>query len=267
MRPAHPPENPPQSRRVRRELNCKAFNSSSAFSASPRWIPRRFVAALVIVATSGCASDSSTKSTPLAQSESKPYKTGAPVTPKQPGGLRAGDTGTLIAATDVAMAFTGDLGRAMAGATVINIAPGSGVDPHPDIDDLAIDKAVRDSIWSVVAERGYKPAEETQIVDRLIGFVVTIDQPSDDASLALRFGINPGVRKTTGGAIYFDERGTLVMLVIDPVRNRILWRGAAQSILDPGASSRARAKRAREAADRLLGDLPPAAVIASAEEQ
>jgi hypothetical protein len=214
----------------------------------------------------GCASDAATKSTSLDQSDSKPYKAGAPVTQKQPGGLRAGDTGQLINSADVAMVFSGDLSFAMAGARVINIAAGSGVDPHPDIDELAIDKAVRDSIWKIVATRGYVPAEESQAADRLIGFAVMIDQPSDGATLAMRFGINPGVRRTAGGSVYIDERGTLVIVVIDPARNRILWRGAAQGILDPGTSSHTRTKRAGEAANRVLGDLPPAEAFASAEE-
>jgi hypothetical protein len=219
----------------------------------------------LIASLAGCASDAATKSTPLAQSNSKPYSAGAPVTQKQPGGLRAGDTGRLIDSTDVAMAFTGDLDFAMAGAHIVNIAPGSGVDPHPDIDELAIDKAVRDSIWKIVATRGYVPAEASQVADRLIGFAVMIDQPSDNASLAMRFGINPGVRRA-GGSVYIDERGTLVVVVIDPARNRILWRGAAQGILDPGTSARTRTRKAGEAANRVLGDLPPAEAIASAEE-
>lgn len=215
----------------------------------------------------GCATDTSTQPSTSAQTKATPYKAGAPVTQKHPGGLRAGDTGRLISTADVAMAFSGELELAMAGARIINIAPGSGVDPHPNIDDLAIDKAARDALWTIAAERGYSPAETGQTADRLIGFAVTIDQPSDDMTMAMRFGINPGVRPSSSSLITIDERGTLVLVVIDPARNRILWRGAAQGILDPGSSTRTRTKKVAEAAQRLLGDLPPAHVIPSAESQ
>ena len=66
-----------------------------------------------------------------------------------------------------------------------------------------------------------------------------------------RFG---GMTTTTEQT--YDE-GTLILDIVDAKKKELIWRGSANGILDPGASTQEKTENVQKAVTKILADFPP----------
>jgi hypothetical protein len=72
------------------------------------------------------------------------------------------------------------------------------------------------------------------------------------------YGYGPRGAWYGGGVdVYQYEQGSLVLDIVDARTKKLVWRGTATAIIDPGASPEERTKRINEAVAKMLEDFPP----------
>lgn len=123
------------------------------------------------------------------------------------------------------------------------------MDNHADISgtlkksDLPVQKILDESISQALKEKGYAFGSTGDNVI-LVKYHVSLESEMADTALAMRYGLAPGLRSNNVETRKY-ERGTLVVDLISPVLNKVVWRGAIgvfTGIEDTDKSRQARVK-------------------------
>jgi hypothetical protein len=139
--------------------------------------------------------------------------------------------------------------------------------------DLNSDTAtamVREAIAESLAVRGFRQVDADQ-ADLLVSFHLAMTRriPSnqvndvylDRTGHRWYYRVGPSERDplhpSDHGPIY--DVGTLVLDFIDPQRDKPIWRGYAEDVLQPYASRDERRQRIDRVIDKLLAEFPPSA--------
>ena len=126
----------------------------------------------------------------------------------------------------------------------------------PRLDSKLLDRRVREAVDRQLAAKGYRKVE-----DATPSFWVAYHPHVQRQSQAVHEPVGPYTYRWWGamGPTYtyqYDE-GTLMVDVIDPRTNVLMWRGAATAIIDPSASVQERGERIDRAVASLLEKFPP----------
>jgi len=144
--------------------------------------------------------------------------------------------------------------RVAAGATVSWRESAVKVYQNENLDSKAVGRIFRGAIEAAVLERGYQFAAPGDPADFELGFLLALASSLDDDQILRQFGFSPGLQGGAGSNL--PEKGTLVVILIDPRSGRSMWRGAIQAFANLGASEAERQQRASLAATKLMRLMP-----------
>jgi hypothetical protein len=74
-----------------------------------------------------------------------------------------------------------------------------------------------------------------------------------------RNGPAPYRRYHSGVTVTRYQEGTLILDFVDPVRNEVIWQGAAKSLVDGSMDTQNREKHINDAVQKILENFPPSA--------
>jgi len=119
-----------------------------------------------------------------------------------------------------------------------------------------IDAALRDELQ----RRGYRVVDDRRDADLLLSWHLVTREKTDirsynAVSTYQCWRCGPPVSDVS---VRHYTEGTFIVDLIDPLRNRSVWRSTIQSRLKPQPSADAAAKRRRAAAEAVLAPFPPA---------
>ena len=135
----------------------------------------------------------------------------------------------------------------------------SGKSDDPRIDNALLDSRVRAAVEGKLAELGYRKLESGD----------------PDFGVVYHAAINKEIRVDTiyrshgygrygyGGVGYAEtlvseyDVGSLIIDVVAPSGQKLLWRGIATAAVQPGASPEKRTKRVDQAVDKMFKRFPP----------
>jgi hypothetical protein len=120
-------------------------------------------------------------------------------------------------------------------------------EPNPQmggkLDDSIAGQDIHAAVNQALEAHGFRPADG-QPPDLLVDYHVRLQHESE----------------ITGGRWQVEEyhytEGTLIVALADPKTKRFLWRGAAQSLVDPSASGAEQAQRIRDAVQKMFANFP-----------
>jgi hypothetical protein len=133
--------------------------------------------------------------------------------------------------------------------------PGMDATNDPRLDTKLLDRRVRESVDRHLAAKGYRK------VDTAPSFHVAYHVYVNRQTQSFHEPIGPygyswwGARGPVNSYQY--DEGSLLVDVIDPGTNVLMWRGAATAIIDPRASVKEREERVDKAVASLLEKFPP----------
>jgi hypothetical protein len=124
-----------------------------------------------------------------------------------------------------------------------------GTTANPTQFEPLLDRRVRDAVASELVKRGFRPQAENP--DLLIAYDVAVPQDANAAeSPGFGYGYWYGYRYTYGTTDFPNYRtvdqympGTLIIDMIDPGTNQLVWRGIAEGGINPGQTEEKKIRR------------------------
>ena len=128
------------------------------------------------------------------------------------------------------------------------------------LDNALLDTQIRMSVEETLAKKGFEI--NTTKPSFLIGYHVTIDKKTDINVVNSYYNTDyawkaNAWRGTTDLGTYTFEQGTLILDVVDPAKNELIWRATAAAEIDPYAKTDQRLARIKHAIEKMLKDFPP----------
>jgi len=134
----------------------------------------------------------------------------------------------------------------------------------PRVANDLFDRRVRHAIDHKLADRGFREAEEGAEPDFLVYYNAAVEQRIDAQNIGPRFGWGYGRRGRFGGYGGFNytvirqyDVGTLMIDVVHPREQRLLWRGATQADIERAGTPEQRTQRIEAAVNAILQKFPP----------
>jgi len=129
---------------------------------------------------------------------------------------------------------------------------------NPRLDDPLVHGRIQSSIENTLAEKGYPKAMSGR-PDFLVAYHIAIQQKLDAQTIYTGYGPYRGWYGMGGAQTVVDQYdvGTLLVDVIDPGTNDVIWRGTAQSRLQELKTPEERQARIQDAVNRVLEQFPP----------
>ena len=155
-------------------------------------------------------------------------------------------------------------------------SPGpQGVTDDPRIDDDILEERIRGAIDAQLALQGFTKASG-DAPDFLVGFHAAVSSKLEVTAINQHYGYAPGWGASGfhygGGGGYrnyvwgweppstnvrsFDQ-GSLIIDVVDPDSDQLIWRGTAQAEVNFGDDQGKREKRIQDAVAKILKKFPP----------
>lgn len=128
--------------------------------------------------------------------------------------------------------------------------------PDERLDVPSATRIFRTAIEAEMTDKGYQLAGEGVVGEFELGFMLALSSSLDDDEMLRKFGFSPGLGSSTTSDL--PEKGTLVVILINPRNGRAMWRGAIEAFADLGATDTEREQRAASAVGRLLRLMPDA---------
>ncbi len=102
---------------------------------------------------------------------------------------------------------------------------------------------------------GYRFEDERSKAELLIAYVAGLEDAVTDQELLSRFGLLPGypALKVSDSDL---GRGSLALYLVDPNTRRVVWRCAAQTLIDFDAEAEVRRQRVAAGISSMLQTLP-----------
>ena len=105
-----------------------------------------------------------------------------------------------------------------------------------------------------MAKRAINRRLDDDETDFELGLMLALSSSLDDDQILRQFGFSPGLQGSSENNL--PEKGTLVILLIDPRSGTSMWRGAIQAFTNPGATDEQRRQRATSAVSKLIRLMP-----------
>lgn len=121
---------------------------------------------------------------------------------------------------------------------------------------LPVKKVIDSAIKKALSDKGYS---FNQKADKavLVQYHVSLESEMDDTALAINFGMAPGLQANSSETRKY-ERGTLVVDLISPELNKVVWRGAIGVFTGLEATDEARQQRVNKLVADLFSSIPTA---------
>lgn len=141
------------------------------------------------------------------------------------------------------------------------------------LDDSLLDTRVRNAVNSVLRSKGYREAE-FGTPDFLVEYHAAVQEKTDTSTIdspyygtkTVKIKHDGSVTKKTGFYTSFGgpqtitvhyEEGTIIVDMVNPKTNTLLWRGSASEVIRPHITPEERDERVYEAVEKLLEKFPP----------
>lgn len=141
--------------------------------------------------------------------------------------------------------------------------------------DHIMDQRLRSTIDEQLQSKQYtKASSNTEQVDFLINYSIVIEDRADIRTYNNYNGMYPGYTYRAGYGSYgrsvgfgyssgsdtqvtHYKQGTLIIDIINPETDKLIWRGAADGRLPKGTDRKERDELAQEYVSKILSDFPP----------
>lgn len=132
----------------------------------------------------------------------------------------------------------------------------SGTPADPRVNSL-VDARIRAAVEDELKARGYPQVKDAP--DFYVAHQTAVGQrvEVDPNTVVVGYGWNRGSMAVANSNVRVYDEGTLVVDVIEPKANRLLWRGVAKGTVHENASPEDREARIRDAVKQLLDQFPP----------
>lgn len=134
----------------------------------------------------------------------------------------------------------------------------AGTNANPTAYEPLLDRRVRDAVAAELVKKGLSPDAESP--DLLVAYDVAVapaPNSPDTGSYSAWYGYRYTYRSTAFPSIRTIDAypvGTLVIDLIDPGTNELVWRGAAEGEIDAGLTEESKIRRSIAA---ILAQYPP----------
>ena len=153
---------------------------------------------------------------------------------------------------------------ASSSVTGYSVLPGARIAWHEQGRELMRDSRLTDSQLQPVIEGtlriqlgqlGLRFEQNPSQADLLLAYTAATERSLSDQELLRRFGLVPGYSAPENRAASY-ERGSLVLYLVDPTNGRVVWRCAAQTLIDFDAQPEIRRQRIEAGIASMLETLP-----------
>ena len=156
--------------------------------------------------------------------------------------------------------FTDDSGSIPKTGTFRFLAPRA-IPDDPRIDASAVDQRFRAAFTTIIAEKGFMPADSME-ADVLVTYHLALEGPVDDAQIGDNYGYHiPEMISNRGdiaaGQATLLERATLIIDFIDPSGKKLIWRASLLTNIVVEVSADERLRRTSNAIETMLTFFPP----------
>ena len=132
---------------------------------------------------------------------------------------------------------------------------------NPHIDNRDLDRQIRASVVKALTSKGFQ-LKDSGRASFLIGYHVAIDQKTSINTVNRYYRREPewspnSWRGTTDLGRHNFEQGTLILDIVNPSTNELLWRSNASAEIDPYANTKTRLQRIDTAVNKMLSEFPP----------
>lgn len=116
-------------------------------------------------------------------------------------------------------------------------------------------RRVQEATEQVLASKGFQKSDPGKAE-----FLVAIQTGQQQQTQYTTYGMGGGWRlgggMATTTAQTYDE-GTLILDMVDAKKKELIWRGSANGVLDPGASTQEKTENVQKTVTKILADFPP----------
>jgi hypothetical protein len=123
--------------------------------------------------------------------------------------------------------------------------------------DSDLQSVIEETIRSQLTSLGFRFNDNVSEADLLLAYTAATERNLSDEELLRRFGLAPGYPAPEEDAIAY-ERGALVLYLVDPSNGLLVWRCAAQTLVDFEAQPEVRRQRIKAGIASMLDTLPVA---------
>jgi hypothetical protein len=129
---------------------------------------------------------------------------------------------------------------------------------NPRLDDPLLQARIQSAIEKSLAEKGYTRAASGK-ADFLVTYHVALQQKLDARTIYTGYGPARGWYGVGGAQTVVDtyDVGTLLIDLIGPETNSVIWRGSGQSRIQELKTPEERAARIQDVVDQVLSQFPP----------
>lgn len=147
-----------------------------------------------------------------------------------------------------------------------SVIPGARIAWHEQGRELIRDRRLADpDLQSVIeatlrtqlAQLGLRFEQNPSQAELLLAYTAATERNLNDQELLRRFGLVPGYSAPESSTTSY-ERGSLVLYLIDPSKGLVVWRCAAQTLVDFNAQPETRRQRIESGIASMLETLPVA---------
>ena len=147
-----------------------------------------------------------------------------------------------------------------------SVVPGARIAWHEQGRELMRDSRLADSELQSLIEAtlriqldqlGLRFEQSPTQADLLLAYTAATERSLSDQELLRRFGLVPGYSAPEKRAASY-ERGSLVLYLVDPSNGRVVWRCAAQTLIDFDAQPETRRRRIEAGIASMFETLPVA---------
>jgi hypothetical protein len=143
-------------------------------------------------------------------------------------------------------------------------APPPTGDPSIDSNTL-LQERIRAAVDQTLQAKGYTKAGDGK-PDFLVGYFVNVQTKTSVSTVNSYYGYAPGWGYGGYGyggmavpstQVYQYDQGTLILDISSPVGKKLLWRGSATDVVDPGQPADVRQYQLNQAVTQMLQNFPP----------
>ncbi|MCW9046987.1 MAG: DUF4136 domain-containing protein [Gammaproteobacteria bacterium] len=120
--------------------------------------------------------------------------------------------------------------------------------------DFSISALIDEAIQHAIKQKSYPFLDDIK-GSLLIQYHVSLASELNDTALTLKYGLSPGLRANSLSAKE-HERGTLVVDIIEPELNKVVWRGAVEVFTGVKNTQQGRQKRLNKLLLEMFNGIP-----------
>lgn len=128
-----------------------------------------------------------------------------------------------------------------------------GADPRTAHPLLA--RRIADAVEQEMTKKGYRKVERNP--DFRIGYHMVLDEKVDVTTVNTVYGYRRTRWIVSQPVVTEYLQGTLILDVVDPDQNGLIWRGAASDAVDQNPNPERVQKKVNEAVSKILAEFPP----------